>query len=245
MGYDKPDLGFVVHVGSPPSPVSYYQQVGRAGRALDEAVVMLLASGTDDRIWEYFATSSIPDPQQMATLLDALPNDTEPTSIVALEAETGLRRTKIELMLKQLAVDGAADRSTAGWFATGAPWRYDAQHYEGVLAVRRREADIMRSYVRGERCLMQLLTASLDDPLTQPCGRCSVCLAGATEWTASVDDETVRTVTRALRGASTVLEPRKMWPGGAFGRRGRICPGSRPPTWAARRSKTRCRACGG
>ena len=124
----------------------------------------------------------------------------------------------------ELAVDGAADRSTAGWFATGAPWRYDAQHYEGVLAVRRREADIMRSYVRGERCLMQLLTASLDDPLTQPCGRCSVCLAGATEWTASVDDETVRTVTRALRGASTVLEPRKMWPGGAFGRRGRIPP---------------------
>jgi ATP-dependent DNA helicase RecQ len=224
MGYDKPDLGFVVHVGSPPSPVSYYQQVGRAGRALDEAVVMLLASGTDDRIWEYFATASIPDPQQMATLLDALPDDTDPTSVVALEAETGLRRTKIELMLKQLAVDGAADRSTAGWFATGMPWRYDAQHYEGVLAVRRREADIMRSYVRGERCLMQLLTASLDDPMTEPCGRCSVCLDGATEWTASVDGETVRTVTRALRGASTVLEPRKMWPGGAFGRRGRIPP---------------------
>ena len=222
MGYDKPDLGFVVHLGSPPSPVSYYQQVGRAGRALDAAVVMLLASGTDDRIWEYFATASIPDPQQMTALLDALPDESAPTSVVQLEVNTGLRRTKIDLMLKQLAVDGAAQRSTAGWFGTGAPWQYDAPHYDAIRALRRREADIMRSYVRSERCLMQLLTASLDDPLTAPCGRCSVCLAGRAGWNADVDEATVRTITRALRGAATVLEPRKMWPGGAFGTRGRI-----------------------
>ncbi|GAB11660.1 putative ATP-dependent DNA helicase [Gordonia araii NBRC 100433] len=227
MGYDKPDLGFVVHVGSPPSPVSYYQQVGRAGRALDAAVVMLLASGTDDRIWEYFATASIPDPRQMSALLDALPDESEPTSVVALEAQTGLRRTKIDLMLKQLAVDGAAERGTEGWSRTGKPWTYDAAHYDGILAVRRREADIMRSYIRGERCLMQLLTASLDDPLTEPCGRCSVCRAGTGEsadLSTTVSDDSVRTITRELRGASTVLEPRKMWPGGAFGTRGRIQP---------------------
>ncbi|GED96771.1 RecQ family ATP-dependent DNA helicase [Gordonia crocea] len=230
MGYDKPDLGFVVHIGSPPSPVSYYQQVGRAGRALEQAVVMLLASGTDDRIWEYFATASLPDPQHMAVLIDALPDESSPVSVVELEAVTGLRRTKIELMLKQLAVDGAAERSTEGWFATGTPWHYDAEHYDAIVALRRHEADIMRSYVRSERCLMQLLTASLDDPLTQPCGRCSVCRSGAGEpaWSATVDDEAVRTITRALRGAATVLEPRKMWPGGAFGTRGRI-----PPTQLA------------
>ncbi|MFT4200956.1 RecQ family ATP-dependent DNA helicase [Gordonia sp. (in: high G+C Gram-positive bacteria)] len=225
MGYDKPDLGFVVHLGSPPSPVSYYQQVGRAGRALDEAVVMLLASGTDDRIWEYFATASIPDPRQMTTLLDALRDESEPTSVVQLEAATGLRRTKIDLMLKQLAVDGAAERGTEGWSATGTPWQYDAAHYDGILATRRREADIMRSYVRGEKCLMQLLTASLDDPLTEPCRRCSVCLGSLPDGLpATVDAESVRTITRALRGRATVLEPRKMWPGGAFGTRGRIAP---------------------
>ena len=181
MGYDKPDLGFVVHAGSPPSPVSYYQQVGRAGRALDEAVVMLLASGTDDRIWEYFATSSIPDPQQMATLLDAPPNDTEPTSIVALEAETGLRRTKIELMLEtQLAVDGAADRSTAGWFATelrGATTRSTTRGPGGAAARGRHHALL---------CPRRALPHATADRVarrspTQPCGRCSVCPAGATE----------------------------------------------------------------
>ena len=31
MGFDKPDLGFVVHLGAPQSPIAYYQQVGRAG----------------------------------------------------------------------------------------------------------------------------------------------------------------------------------------------------------------------
>ena len=64
MGYDKPDLGFVVHVGAPASPVSYYQQVGRAGRALDSAVVVLLSSAADDRIWGVFAASTIPDPNR-------------------------------------------------------------------------------------------------------------------------------------------------------------------------------------
>ena len=81
-------------------------------------------------------------------------------------------------MLKQLAVDGVVDRVEGGWLATGAAWAYDAAHYDGVVAVRRREADIMRAYTRGERCLMELLQASLDDPHAEPCGRCSVCRGG-------------------------------------------------------------------
>ena len=42
MGYDKPDLGFVVHYQAPGSVISYYQQVGRAGRAIEHADVVLL-----------------------------------------------------------------------------------------------------------------------------------------------------------------------------------------------------------
>ncbi|MGC4935040.1 RecQ family ATP-dependent DNA helicase [Gordonia sp. DT30] len=222
MGYDKPDLGFVVHVGSPPSPVSYYQQVGRAGRALDEAVVMLLASATDDAIWEHFATATIPDPKRMQVVLDALAEAGEPMSVVSLEAQTGLRRGRIELMLKQLAVDGATERGPDGWSATGRDWTFDAAHYDGVLAVRRREADIMRDYISSRRCLMQLLTESLDDPAAGPCGRCSVCLGHLTEpLDDAVDPAVVRSVTATLRRSAQVIEPRKMWPGGEIGR-GRI-----------------------
>jgi ATP-dependent DNA helicase RecQ len=225
MGYDKPDLGFVVHVGSPPSPVSYYQQVGRAGRGIDRALVTLLPSDADVGVWDYFATSTIPDPEQVHRLLRGLaayPDD-EVATVPALEAETGLRRTRVELMLKQLAVEGVVERVERGWVLGAAEWEYDAEHYDGIVRVRRREADIMRAYTRGDRCLMRLLQESLDDPTAAECGRCSVCLGELPEpLSATPETSTIAAVARRLRGETHVLEPRKMWPGGAFGARGRI-----------------------
>ncbi len=175
-------------------------------------------------VWEYFATATIPVPEQVRSVLDVLDRSRdEPSSVPAIEAQSGVRRGRVELMLKQLAVDGVVDRVEGGWLGTGVEWSYDAEHYDGVVAVRRREADIMRAYVRGERCLMELLQESLDDPAAEPCGRCSVCRGGlpdALDGAASA--ETVATVTALLRGQVHILEPRKMWPGGAFGSRGKI-----------------------
>jgi ATP-dependent DNA helicase RecQ len=225
MGYDKPDLGFVLHVGSPPSPVSYYQQVGRAGRGIDHALVALLPSDADAGVWDYFATATIPDRAQVERLLVGLSaySDGQPATVPALEAETGLRRGRVELMLKQLAVDGVVERIEGGWRPTGVEWTYDQDHYNGIIATRRREADIMRAYTRGQSCLMQLLQESLDDTSAQKCGRCSVCLGHLPEPLRERPEAgTVEAVTRRLRGEVTVLEPRKMWPGGAFGTRGRI-----------------------
>ena len=222
MGYDKPDLGFVVHVGAPPSPVSYYQQVGRAGRAIEKAPAVLLPSEADAGVWDYFATATIPDPAQVSRVLAVLPSD-RPASVVQLEAESGVRRGRVELLLKQLAVEEVVERVEGGWRATGRAWHHDAEHYAGVVAVRRREADVMRRYTAGATCLMELLQEVLDDPHASPCGRCSVCRGGLPEGLAdSPDPGTVRAVAQVLRGEVQVLEPRKMWPGGAFGSRGRI-----------------------
>ncbi|MBA3233043.1 MAG: ATP-dependent DNA helicase RecQ [Propionibacteriales bacterium] len=223
MGFDKADLGFVVHVGAAPSPVAYYQQIGRAGRGLDHALVVLLPSDADEPIWEYFATSTIPVEADVHTLLTTLDEAHESMSVPALEAMTSLRRGSIELMLKQLAVDRAVTRTVDGWQATGQEWVYDAAHYDAVVAGRRREAAIMRDYIAGSSCLMMLLQQSLDDPAATACGRCSVCLGALpSPLAAGADPVTVGDAKRLLRGGDHILEPRKMWPGGTFGAKGRI-----------------------
>jgi ATP-dependent DNA helicase RecQ len=227
MGYDKPDLGFCVHVGSPDSPVGYYQQVGRAGRALDAAVgVLLPAAESDPRIWEYFATATIPnqdDARQVLALLRR-PRDSDggaPRSVPAIEAETGLRRGRLEALLKTLRVDGVVDRIATGWVATGVEWVYDAEKYERIVTARRAEAGLMRTYASGSRCLMQVLTEALDDPHTDECGRCSVCTGQLPHPGTDPGSERVAAAHNYLRGRTNVLEPRKMWPTGSA-RRGRI-----------------------
>jgi ATP-dependent DNA helicase RecQ len=229
MGYDKPDLAFCLHVGSPASPVDYYQQVGRAGRALDTAAVVLLPGETDARLWEWFATASVPDPRESRLVLDALDAATHESpdgvlSVPALETATGVRRSKVELLVKVLAVDGAVERVEGGFRSTGVPWTYDHEKYAGIVAARRAEAELMRSYAMGRDCLEAILRRSLDDPVEpgERCGRCSVCtgtLPGALDRAASA--ESLGAARAFLRGLDVELEPRKMWTAGIAGAAGR------------------------
>jgi ATP-dependent DNA helicase RecQ len=134
MGYDKPDLAFCIHVGSPASPVAYYQQVGRAGRALDEAVAVLLPAETDERIWAYFATSGVPDEQRVGKVIEALGQ--RPQTLLELENSTAIRRGRLEGLLKILAVDDVVQRSGSAWALTGTPWTFDAERWQALAQVR-------------------------------------------------------------------------------------------------------------
>ena len=220
MGYDKPDLSFCIHVGSPASPVSMYQQVGRAGRALDDAVAVLLPAESDAAIWEYFATVGIPDPDVAARVLERLEDGS--ASVVELEAATGARRGRLEALLRVLAVDGAVTRDGSRWVATGTGWWFDAEKYAALRRVRAKEADLMRTYATEAGCLMMQLQVALDDPDPTPCGRCSVCTGKALVGSDTPDPDRVTAVLRWLRDENHVIEARKMWPPGVEGRRGRI-----------------------
>ncbi|SDQ37017.1 ATP-dependent DNA helicase RecQ [Quadrisphaera sp. DSM 44207] len=221
MGYDHPRLSFVLHLGAPSSPVAYYQHVGRAGRALDGAVGVLLPTAADERIWAYFDSTAFPPEPVVRRVLDVLAAAPAPMSLPVLEVESGLRRGRLEALLKVLDVDGAVERAEGGWRATGAPWRYDAERIAGVAAARRAEQDVMRSYLCGARCLMRTLREALDDPQAQDCGRCSVCTGSLPPPGASPQPGSVAAALAHLRSQVTVLEPRRMWPSGAP-RRGRI-----------------------
>ncbi len=219
MGYDKPDLAFCIHVGSPSSPVAYYQQVGRAGRALDDAMAVLLPSETDEQIWEYFATAGVPDEERVDTILSALMKG--PKTLLDLESSTSLRRGRIEGLLKILAVEGVVDRSGSSWSLTGTPWIYDALRWEALAAVRTNEANLMRSFAAGAGCLMRFLQAALDDPDPVDCGRCSVCTGVLPSPGERPTASTLESARVFARGRDVIIEPRKLWPSGV-GRRGRI-----------------------
>ncbi len=220
MGYDKPDLAFCIHLGSPASPVAYYQQVGRAGRALDDAIAVLLPSAGDERIWEYFATAGMPEPDAVTAILAAL--DGGAATLPAIEAETKLRRGRLEALLKILAVDGVVERETGGWVRTGTEWVYDEAKWSALRRVRAAEADLMRRYASGQGCLMQFLQQALDDPDPQPCGRCSVCTGELPHPGATPTGTAATNAMQYLRGVDVVIEPRKLWPAGVPGRKGKI-----------------------
>ena len=212
MGFDKPDLGFVVHVGAPSSPIAYYQQVGRAGRATDSADVLLLPGAEDRDIWAYFAGASMPRRPDAEAVLTALGQASRPLSTAALESVVDIRRTRLELLLKVLDVDGAVSRVSGGWTATGTPWEYDAERYGRVDDARRREQQLMLDYEATTSCRMAFLQTALDDDTAQACGRCDRC---AGPWyPESVPDAAREQAQARLARAGIEVEPRAQWPSG-------------------------------
>ncbi|TFC52875.1 DEAD/DEAH box helicase [Cryobacterium sp. TMT2-10] len=213
MGFDKPDLGFVLHLGAPSSPVAYYQQVGRAGRATENADVLLLPGVEDQDIWQYFATSSMPSKNKAEAVIAALTaHGGAPLSTPALEARVDLKRSPLELLLKVLDVDGAVRRVTGGWVATGEPWFYDQERYERIAAARVAEQQSMIEYETTTGCRMEFLQRALDDDTAVACGRCDNCTAA---WfPAEVRPDMASAAAQSLDRVGVALEPRAQWPTG-------------------------------
>ncbi|MFK4274202.1 helicase-related protein, partial [Streptomyces milbemycinicus] len=212
MGFDKPDLGFVVHLGSPSSPIAYYQQVGRAGRGVEHAEVLLLPGREDEAIWRYFASLAFPPEEQVRRTLEVLASSDRPVSLPALEPQVELRRSRLEIMLKVLDVDGAVRRVRGGWTATGQPWAYDAERYAWVARQREAEQQAMREYATTAGCRMEFLRRQLDDEKAAPCGRCDNC-AGA-RFTTEVSAASLDAARGELGRPGVEVEPRRMWPTG-------------------------------
>src|SRR3954466_4495795 len=205
MGYDKPDLGFVVHYQAPSSAIAYYQQVGRAGRGVDEAHVVLLRGHEDRAIQDWFIETAFPPRALVEQVLDALP-----ATIIGLQAEVNLGRTRLEALLKVLDVEGAVRRDGSDWLRTSEPWSYDEQRYAEVTALRRSEQQAMFAYGEDGRCLMQALRAELDDPEAEPCGRCAVCTEP--RFGAPVDAGLARQAYALVRSQPVVLSVRRQTP---------------------------------
>ncbi|GAA1174187.1 RecQ family ATP-dependent DNA helicase [Pseudonocardia alaniniphila] len=210
MGFDKPDLGFVVHLGAPASPVAYYQQIGRAGRAVERAEVVLLPGQEDRDIWSYFASLAFPPEPVVRQTLRVL--GPESLSTAAIETRVDLSRTRLEMLLKVLDSDGAAQRVKGGWVATGQEWVYDEERHRRIAEARRAEQQAMLDYIDTTDCRLVFLRRQLDDPHAQPCGRCDNC-AGPM-WSTDVDTSAATAAEERLARPGVEVAPRKQWPSG-------------------------------
>lgn len=208
MGYDKPDLAFVVHFQAPGSPVAYYQQVGRAGRQLESSVGVLLRGVEDSDIQDWFITTAFPEPQSVDAVLAVFAFAPGTVTFSRVVEEVNMKRGDIDLVLKQLTVEGILRRLSGSTYErTLKPWAYPTQRVNDVTADRRLEQDQMMIYAVGGTCRMEFLTTVLDDPNPQTCGICDLC--SGERFLIPLDESLVAEAERFLRRGFIVIEPRK------------------------------------
>ncbi len=223
MGFDKPDLHFVLHYQDPGSPIAYYQQVGRAGRGVDRSYGILLRGHEDVDIQDHFIETAFPSQPDAEAVVALLAEADGPVKLAQLESEVNVRKGRLESMLKILEVEDVVARVDGGWTRTPTPWTYPVDRIAHVTEQRRVEQRAMREYASTDGCRMLFLRTLLDDRDASPCGRCDRC-RGTSISLDAIPPSLVAEAGSYLRDAALTIEQRKTWGFALESPRGKIPP---------------------
>jgi ATP-dependent DNA helicase RecQ len=212
MGYDKPDIGFVIHFQQPGNVVAYYQQIGRAGRAIKKAYAFLMTGKEDDEILNYFINTAFPNKQNQESVMEALRENNGLTRNQLLH-RVNLRGNVLDKGLAFLEHERFIYRDDGKYFLTGKPFVYNGEHYERVLKTRREEKELLKAFTRTKECYSRYIVGCLNDDTAGNCGICSNCMER--DVLESLEHPTFETITRVqehLNGLMLPIESRKRWP---------------------------------
>lgn len=213
MGYDKPDIGFVIHFQRPANIVSYYQQIGRAGRGIELAYAVLLCGEEDEHINQYFINSAFPTEKDMNIVVDFI-TDNPGKSISEIKGALNIRANRVEKTLKYLTVSDDIYTEDVNrkkcYYKSAKKWKPDLERSEGITAIRYKEMQDMDEFTKQKGCYMKYIAEKLDDVNAKVCGKCSNC--GGLLFDERVGAETVQRAQQFIKSKFGVIEPRKQFP---------------------------------
>ena len=211
MGFDKSDLHFVIHFQLPGNIISYYQQIGRAGRGIDQAHIVLMYGPGDEDIQRYFIDTAFPTPAQMQDVIRILAK--APCSRSDLQQQVNVRISTLDKVLTHLEVENIVEKRDRLYVLLKAHTTPDYERWAAVTQTRNAELAHMKAYIQEKGCLMHFLAKALDDPAPpQRCGRCKNCTGAASKFQVQAS-ALQRAQTYLRQGKPLTFEPRKRWPG--------------------------------
>ena len=211
MGYDKGDVSFVIHYSKPENIVSYYQQIGRAGRKIEIAhTIVLHGPLEDDEVLEYFINSSFPKESEAREVLRVLANSSGMKDAEILN-EVNIKKSRLEKVLKFLENDDYVYYEAKVYYASPRPYKHNEAHYKKIEEIRRSEHSDMQAYLCTESCFNVFIVRTLSANPKSPCGVCANC-TGKNEFAAVVSEDAAGRAQSFVDERKYEIKPRKQWP---------------------------------